>query len=84
MAQDDYERSTGFVIFAGDETTSLGFHAKSFEEPTRNVSNLKLNWFTSAGIGQRLHSHATKPAEGFGLRLNISEIRCRLIRSESN
>src|SRR5687768_820320 len=64
VAQHHDERSTVFVIFASDETSTFRFDAKSFKEPAGNLSNLKLNWFTAGRIGQRLHNHAAKRAEG--------------------
>ncbi len=82
VTQHHDKRRTVFVVFIRDETSALGSHAECFKEPARHLSNLKLNRFTAARVGQRLHNHATKPAERLALRFNIGEVGRRLVRSE--
>jgi hypothetical protein len=43
------------------------------------LSDLELHRFIAAGVSQRLHNHATKPAERLTLRLDIPKVRRRLI-----
>jgi hypothetical protein len=84
VAQHNDERRTVPVILARDETSARWFDSQRFKEPAGHLPDLKLHRLTAAGVGQRLHNHATESAECFGLRFNISQIRRGLIRSETD
>src|SRR5215510_5878845 len=73
-----------FVVFRGDETSALRSNAKRFKKTTGHLSNLKLDRLTAAGVGQRLQDHTAQPAERLTLQLDVSQIGCRLIRSETD
>src|SRR5215217_1293894 len=84
VAQHDYKRSAVFIVFMGDETSALRSYTKRFKETASHLSDLKLDRFTSARIGQRLHHQAAESAERFALRFDISKIGRRLVRSETD
>src|SRR5215213_5278249 len=79
-----YKRRAVLVVFSRDETSALRSYAKRFKEPAGHLSNLELNRFITAGVSQRLHDHATEPAERFTLRFNVSEIGRRLVVPETD
>src|SRR4029079_16844219 len=63
---------TILVVVRGDIATSFWFDPKSVEEPTSNLSNLKLNRFTAGGVSKRLRYDASEFEQRLSLSFDVS------------
>src|SRR6185503_8006274 len=84
MAQHDYKRSAGLVVIRGDISAAFRLDSEGFEKSAAHLSDLNLHRLEAGSISQGGEHFAADFCEGVSGGSHISQIKSRLVGSESD
>src|SRR5258705_13441140 len=79
VTQNDDKGGAVLVVFSCDGAASLWLNAERIKVAAGNLTNLKLHRLAACGIVQRLLNFTTKTTECVTLRLDVRQVRSRLV-----